>query len=179
LVYFVEDFSSNTKGWTLGPEWEIGPTKASSGGAFGSDPAADHTPTADNGVAGVVIGGNASTAQHPFYYLESPPFDTLGAQGSVVLGFYRWLNSDLAPYMDNVVDVWDGTNWVTLWTSGASPRVQDSPPTGAGWIFVQHDVTKFKNTAMRVRFGFAVGSAPLQVGSWNLDDVVVGEVACP
>ena len=179
FVYFVEEFASNAKGWSLGPEWGIGPAKASSGGSVGSDPAEDHTATADNGIAGVVIGGNASTAAHPYVYLESPPFDTSAAPGSVFLSFYRWLNSDFAPHMNNVVEVWDGTAWVTRWESGPPPWVQDSPPTGGGWTFVQHDVTAYKNAVMRVRFGFTVGSAPLKVGSWNVDDVVVADVACP
>jgi hypothetical protein len=179
FVYFAEDFSSNNKGWTLGPEWEVGPAKPSVGGAFGSDPDADHTPTADNGIAGVSIGGNASTSTHPFHYLESPFFDTSAAPGSVILSFYRWLNSDFAPHMDNSVEVWDGTSWVTLWTSGAPPRVQDSPPIGPGWTFVQHDITAYKNNAMRIRFGVSVGDLPLKVGSWNLDALVVADVACP
>ena len=37
--------------------------------------------TADNGVAGVVIGGCAPTNLHPYYYLESPTINT--AIGSV------------------------------------------------------------------------------------------------
>ena len=57
-LYFVESFASNAAGWTLGTEWEIGPAKASTGG--GPDPANDHTPSSDNGVAGVVIGGSGS-----------------------------------------------------------------------------------------------------------------------
>lgn len=179
VLYFSEDFASNARGWTLGPEWEIGPAKASSGGAFGADPATDHTATLDNGVAGVVIGGNASTQVHPYWYLESPSFDTSAAMGDVILSFHRWLNSDFAPYMNNAVEVWDGTSWVTLWESGPPPRVQDSPPVGSGWVFVQHDVTAYKSATMRVRFGVTVGSAPLTVGSWNVDDVVVADMACP
>ncbi|HVK69573.1 MAG TPA: hypothetical protein VM694_34180 [Polyangium sp.] len=178
-VYFREDFGSNEQGWLLGPEWAIGPAKASIGDAFGADPGVDHTTTADNGVAGVVIGGAASTVAHPFHWLESPAFDTSGASGSVVLGFYRWLNSDFAPHMDNAVEVWNGATWVRLWTSGPPPRIQDSPVVGKGWTYVQHDVTAHKNAAMRVRFGVAVGGMALKVGSWNVDDVVVADVACP
>src|SRR5262249_50689665 len=50
-VYFAEDFHDNSKGWILGPEWQIGPAMASTGGVYGADPDTDHTPTADNGVA--------------------------------------------------------------------------------------------------------------------------------
>ncbi|MRG92364.1 hypothetical protein [Polyangium spumosum] len=178
-VYFREDFSSNERGWLLGPEWAIGPAKESSGDAFGADPGLDHTSTADNGVAGVVIGGAASTVAHPFHWLESPAFDTSGAEGTVVFGFHRWLNSDFAPHMDNAIEVWDGAAWVRLWSSGPPPRVQDSPVVGKGWTYLQHDVTAYKNAAMRVRFGVSVGGMSLKVGSWNVDDVVVADQACP
>ena len=36
----------------------------------------------------------------------------------VGLQFWRWLNSDVAPDMVNTVEVYDGANWITLWTSG-------------------------------------------------------------
>ena len=51
-VYFADDFKDASKGWTLGQEWEIGPAKASVGGFANPDPAMDHTPTGDNGIAG-------------------------------------------------------------------------------------------------------------------------------
>lgn len=180
-VYFSEDFKDNSKGWVLGPEWAIGPAKASFGGVFGADPAEDHTPTADNGIAGVVIGGNASTANlHPMYWLESPAFDTSKAEGPVVLGFRRWLNSDYDPFMHNAIEVWDGTKWVQLWKTGGPPGIQDSPPEGMGWTFVSHDVTAYKNAAMRVRFGFDITSGGVfTIGSWNLDDILVAGAACP
>lgn len=180
VVYFADDFKDASKGWLLGPEWQIGPAKASSGGVVGADPAQDHTSTSDNGVAGVVIGGNASTNVHGWYYLESPSFDTSAAAGPVVLGFYRWLNSDYTPFMDNAVHVWDGDEWIMLWQSGDPPSIEDSPPVGAGWTFIEHDLTSYKNAAMRIRFGFNVASAAVfTVGSWNVDDVMVANAACP
>jgi hypothetical protein len=179
-IYFRDDFSDNAAGWTLGPEWQIGPAMMSSGGAFGADPSFDHSASADNGVAGVVIGGNASTSLHSYYYLESPPFNTANAPGAVVFSFFRWLNSDYAPYMYNAVEVWNGLSWVNLWTSGGSPGIEDSPPDGLGWTYIEHDVTPYKNASMRVRFGFSVQSSnAFTIGSWNVDDVVVASASCP
>src|SRR4249920_783494 len=56
-----DSFANNSLGWTLGPEWEIGPASESTGHEIGyPDPATDYTSDSDdNGVAGVVIGGNA------------------------------------------------------------------------------------------------------------------------
>ncbi|MFO0759081.1 MAG: hypothetical protein U0359_21495 [Byssovorax sp.] len=180
IVYFADDFHDSSKGWILGPEWQIGPAKESVGGVYGADPATDHSPSADNGVAGVVIGGNENPVQHPYYYLESPPFNTQNAAGPVILGFFRWLNSDYDPFMHNSVDVWNGSSWVNLWTSGGPPGVQDSPPEGTGWTFIQHDLTAYKNAGMKIRFGYDITSGGVfTVGSWNIDDVLVASAACP
>jgi len=179
-VYFADDFSDNSNGWILGPEWQIGPATVSSNGFPGADPGTDHTSSVDNGVAGVVIGGNASTGLHDYYYLESPPFNTAVAAGPVILGFYRWLNSDYEPFMNNRIEVWNGSAWITLWNSGPSPSVEDSPPAGLGWTFIQHDLTAYKNAGMRIRFGFNITSGGVYTTpSWNIDDVLVASGACP
>ncbi len=180
-VYFADDFHDNSKGWLLGPEWQIGAAMASQNGAQGADPATDHSSSADNGIAGVVIGGNENPAMlHGYYYIESPPFDTSSAAGSVVLGYQRWLNSDYDPYMHNRVEVYNGSQWIVLWQTGGLPGIQDSPPMGLGWTFEQSDLTMYKNAAMKVRFGFDITSGGVfTIGSWNLDDVLVASGACP
>ena len=174
-VYLFEEFASNAAGWTLDSEWEIGAAKESSGEDYGnSDPAIDYTAAnQNNGVAGVVIGGNAATFLHGFMWLTSPIVDTAAAP-SVYFEFRRWLNSDYTPYMQNAVEVYDGTKWVNLWSSGSSPGVQD-----AVWTKVSFDVTQYKNAALRVRFGFKVGSSgSYDTSQWNVDDVLIASAAC-
>jgi hypothetical protein len=180
IIYFQDDFKDNSKGWLLGPEWQIGPELVTSSGMSGDDPPNDHTATADNGVAGVVIGGDENPTPHAYYYLESPPFDTSSATGPVIVGFYRWLNSDYDPYMHNRVEIYNGTQWIVVWQTGASPGITDSPPGGTGWTYVSYDVTNYKNAGMKVRFGFDIGqSGVFVIGSWNVDDVLVASAACP
>ncbi|APR86315.1 BNR repeat domain protein [Minicystis rosea] len=176
-IYFADDFHDNSKGWTLGTEWQIGPTSVSNGQDNGNpDPALDHTSTNDNGVAGVALGGNAAVTGsiiHGQYYLTSPPFNTASASGSVMLGFYRWLNSDFAPYMTNVIEVWNGTAWIQIWKS--SSTISDNQ-----WVYVSHDITVYKNAAMQIRFGFDIGKTDVfTVSSWNIDDVQIASAACP
>lgn len=179
-VYFQDDFKDNSKGWLLGSEWQIGSATASSNGSHGADPALDHTPSADNGIAGVVIGGNANPVIHPFSYIESPAFDTSTAAGPVILGYYRWLNSDYDPFMHNRVEVYDGAKWIVLWESGGSPGIQDSPPVGQGWTYFSYDVTMYKSAGTKVRFGFDIASGGVfTIGSWNVDDVLVASATCP
>jgi hypothetical protein len=180
ITLFSDDFANNSQGWILGTEWQIGPALVSSGGQWGADPGVDHSASNDNGVAGVVIGGNATTALHGFYYLVSPPTNTMVTQGEVVLSYWRWLNGDYDPYMTNVVQVFDGTQWLTIWESGLQPGVEDSPPFGSGWVEYSFTVTQYANPAFRVRFGHDVTqSGAYPIGSWNLDDVSIVNVPEP
>lgn len=175
-IYLSEDFS-NAVGWTAGTEWEFAPAAMSAGhdvGCGNGDPATDHTSTADDYVAGVQVGGNASTSLHDFYWLTSPVVDTSTAP-TVFLEFYRWLNSDYTPYMQNSVEVYNGTSWVKVWES-SSTAISD-----AAWSLQTYDLTAYKNAALRVRFGFLVGASAYVASSWNIDDVEISTTAsaCP
>jgi len=174
-LYFYDDFHDNTQGWTLGQEWQIGPATVSSGQNWGNpDPSVDITATSDNGIAGIVIGGNASIAPHPFRYLQSPPINTASAPGPVVLRYWRWLNSDFGAWMHNTVDVWNGSQWINLYSS------PDNGITDMGWTMVQHDLTPYKNAQMKIRFGMEIPiDGAFMVSSWNIDDVKVSDPACP
>jgi len=180
---FAEDFSDNAAGWTLGPEWQIGPAQASSCGDSGADdPDTDHSATSDDGVAGVAIGGCATTLMHPYAYLESPAFDTSTGNAGVVLTFYRWLDSDQRPFMTSDVEVWNGSQWIAVWTqpSDGFPLFDNPSAGGPGWNLQQLDLTPYKNAAMRIRFGFKIEDPQVySVGSWNIDDVRVSSAACP
>jgi len=166
--FFSDDFATNTKGWTLGTEWQIGAAKTSTGHIYGNpDPGTDNTPTADNGVAGVVIGGNASTAVHGFYYLTSPTINTNSAN-KLFFEYARWLNSDYTPYMQNTVDVFNGSSWINLWSSGGSPGTTDN-----AWTPQKFDISTYKSATTQIRFGFNVGSGAFTVSSWNVDDVKI------
>ena len=148
-----EHFDNNSKGWTLGPEWQIGPAQASAGQQYGNpDPSQDHTKNGTNGVAGIQIGGNAGTGQHAAYYLTSPVVNATKLPAPLKFKYFRWLNSDYTNYMTNTVEVFDGANWQTLWASGKSPGVQENQ-----WVEYVHDVTAYKSANMRFRFGLTNG----------------------
>lgn len=175
-VYLSETFAGGAGGWDLGPTWQIGPARASSGQTYGNpDPALDHSPTADNGLAGVSIGGNAPLDVHPYYYLTSPVVDT-DVPGGVYLTFWRLLNSDESPQMVNRVEVFDGVRWNVLFESGGYPGVRD-----AIWTKIRYDLTRFKNASLRVRFGYTIARDSFVdlISSWNVDDVEISNAACP
>ncbi|MFN9644238.1 MAG: Ig-like domain-containing protein [Cyanobacteriota bacterium] len=168
-TFLSESFANNSNGWTLGTEWQIGAARVSGGHGYAlPDPATDKTSTSDNGVAGVVIGGNASTGLHGFYYLTSPSLDVSSAN-QLFLEFARWLNSDYNPYMQNTIDVFNGSTWVNVWITGGTPGIQDNV-----WNPQKFDLSAYKNSSLRVRFGFNVASSGAYVvSSWNLDDISI------
>jgi len=170
----TEDFSDNLAGWTLGTEWAIGPAAASVGCSGGNDPAMDHTPTADNGVAGAVIGGCVSTGLHDYYCLTSPVVDLTVAPADVHLSYWRFLISDYTPYINNQLQVFNGNIWVTVFESGPFPGVSD-----VAWNFFSYDVTSHKNNQFQARWCFNItNGGAFNSPGWNVDDVTLGPAAC-
>jgi hypothetical protein len=178
--YLSEDFSDNSRGWQLGNEWGIGAATASTGQQQGSpDPASDHTPSDDDGVAGISIGGNYTAPIHDFYYMTSPVIDLSGAAGSVNLTYWRWLNCDWDPFTTQVVEVFNGSTWVTLWSNASSGNnliVENS------WTRWTHDVTAHKNAQFRIRFGHRTDKQgnflAWVMSGWNIDDVTLSSGVC-
>ena len=169
-VVLNEDFSDNGGGWMLDAEWAIGQATASACAATcaGNDPGVDNTPTADNGVAGMNVGGCVTTSLHGFRYVTSPTVDASGGD-SLTLRFHRHLHGDHAPFMQHVVQVFDGSTWVTIWSHVPQTCIND-----AAWTPQEFDVTAYRNTAFAVRFGQSVtqGGA-FSSGGWNVDDVLL------
>ena len=172
---FSEDFSDNAASWVLGTEWQVGQATAGTTTFGNPDPASDHTATTDDGVAGVILGGNYTTEVHAGYWLESPAIDVT-ALDTVTFKFWRWLNTDYPPFVSSMVHVWDGDSWELLW-SGPSPNPGDPPPIlDSAWTLQTFDLTPFKNAALRVRFGHSVdGGGANAYSGWNVDDISIGD----
>ncbi len=123
---FSEAFANNAKGWSLGTEWAIGTATGYTGG-IGTDPGLDRTATADNGIAGVVLGGKYSVSSlHSMYYLTSPTINT-NVSGYLTLDFWRWLGTDHLPFVSNEVQVSSngGATWTTIWSHTVSEFIEE------------------------------------------------------
>jgi hypothetical protein len=180
-VYFSEDFSDNSRGWTFSnPEWSIGPATAGTGQQQGSpDPATDHSASSDNGIAGVVIGGNYDIQIHGYYYMTSPVINLSGAAGTVNLTYWRWLNCDWDPYSTHTVEVWNGTTWVVVWSSAS---LGDVLVTDSSWNRATFDVTAYKNANFQIRYGYRTNKKGAFLSwimsGWNVDDVSLTSGTC-
>ena len=177
-VYLFEDFASNAAGWTLDNSWQIGPAVASgpTGSCGNGDPGNDFTATTDNGLAGVFIGGNVpQSVTNGFLWITSPTVNTASAP-QVWLQYRRWLNSDYPNFMTNKVQVYNGSQWIDVWVQPNDFNVI----ADNSWTYHSFDISPHKNSNMRVRFGYEIGSTGVFLcSSWNLDDVLIASGACP
>src|SRR5262245_51450843 len=168
-VLLSEPFNNNSAGWTLGPQWGIGPATASAGcstseGMF-QDPGVDADGKPGGGVAGMVIGGCTGTALHAFYYIESPVIDATGAT-NLKLEYDRWLNCDYLGFAQSTIDVWNGSAWVNVFATAGTITVANS------WSHFSHTITGLANARLKVRFGTAVlDFGTYNASGWNIDNV--------
>ena len=177
---FTEDCSGNNQGWKLEPQWEIGPAVQSNWWYGPADPATDTTPTADNGVCGVVIGGNFTILPpHDFYWFTSPVIDTKGYGEQLTLKYKRKLQAMPAYYFPHAMQVFDGSDWVTVWQNPEWEYTVDSD-----WKTMKHDVSAYANANFKIRYGWKVPdmwgeswwaqyAAQYAPPSWSIDDIQV------
>ena len=166
---FFDGFApGNANGWTLGTEWQIATPLVSiptPGCGLSGDPPIDGMSLSMGGIAGVVIGGNGTTAVHPAYYLTSPVIPLSGG-GPYTLRFSRWLNTDAQPKVVTTVEAAFGAGWFTIWSNPNTCHAESS------WSTQTVDVTPFDQGGwVQIRFGVAVnqpGSIPS--ASWNIDN---------
>jgi hypothetical protein len=172
---FYEDFAAPDPGWELGPTWEVGPAVASPVGWNGADPDSDHSPGADDAIAGTVIGGLIPTGMIDKTCMTSPVLAAgdPGEPGALWLSFWRHLHTDHYPFAAHTVEAFDGQLWQTVEVGYANPGIGD-----AGWTFVTYDLTTFKHPLLRVRICHAQTESAFQAAGWSVDDVTVGPYAC-
>ncbi len=97
-------------------------------------------------------------------WLTSPAFDA-SMVSTLSLQFRRWLNVEAPATRAAKVEVYDGTAWVNVWTNTAA--ISES-----SWSTQTLNLLAYKNSAMRIRFGWT-GAATSKVSGWNLDDISV------
>ncbi len=171
---FYEPFANNMAGWMLAQGWEIKPAAVSPAGCCGADPATDHTPSMDNGVAGQFVGGlvtSANTTQGQFNCITSPVVNT-AAMPSVWLTFWRHAHLDYTNFVVNRTEVYNGNMWVLL-EQGYANTLND-----ANWTQKTFDITAHKNAMMQVRICHQRNSGAFSHAGWNLDDVTIAPLTC-
>ncbi|MBK9752813.1 MAG: hypothetical protein IPO88_04760 [Nannocystis sp.] len=160
-------------GWIAEPPWQIGPAVASKCAIpKADDPGQDHSPSADNHLAGTAIGDCLPTDFFPEACLESPSVDVADYPGELWLDFWDILSTGMT--MESRIDVFDGQkqDWVTLIMI---PKGFISPE----WMHHSEPLDAFKGPDLRVRFCQRSDGKNPPLGGWSIDDLSIGPALCP
>jgi hypothetical protein len=154
-------------GWSRQGQWAFGQPTGQGGTAHGNpDPTSGATGL---NVFGVNLNGDYSTTVGGPYYLTTGPLNFTGCSG-VVLQFERWLNSDVQPYVTNMIEVSsDNTNWTIIYRNDSGPAITDS-----SWTKFQYNLSPFADNlpAVYVRWGYQICDPRVFAYSgWNIDDI--------
>ena len=157
-------------GWTTQGEWAYG-VPVGLGGANGHpDPASGHTGEA---VYGVNLAGDHDSSIGGPHAVTFGPLDCTGYV-DIRLTFWRWLNTDIMPYVRNAVEYSvDGNTWAVLWEN-AGP----DPTTDSQWTPVSLNLSPGADGKQEVylRWTYDIQGRAYQYSGWNIDDIrVTGE----
>lgn len=169
---FFEDFTNPAPGWELDKLWELGPAVSSPAAVGGVDPADDHSPGDDRGLAGTGIGTLDTASSHEPWCLTSPSVDTTAAGANLWVSFWRHLHTPAKPKVIHTVDVWTGAVWQNLET-GYDKTIND-----ADWTFVKFDASGTKSKEFRVRICVERIQGAADYAGWSIDDLTIASVAC-
>lgn len=176
VPFYTETFNSGANGWTTGiltglsQDWQFGAPNGKSGTSSGvawSDPTAA---SANGAIVGTDLGAgtaNGAYLSSRSYWLRSPTINCTGRAGCV-LQFRRWLTVEDATYDRAQIFV----NGTQIWVN----------PTGSNfvetaWTTVSYPIPLADNqAAVTIEFRITTDGA-LNLGGWNIDDVVVGTQA--
>lgn len=174
---FVKDDSPST--------WQIGPAQPSvcgqnSGFDTGEDPASDFSPTSDNGVAGVKIGGCHETPGDWMWdCLFSPPFETDFFEAKPRFSYRRHLHAPgirtrrrLRGVEHRVVLLRHKDNTVETIIRGYEGVSNDSD-----WVEVSKAFAR-QSGAASIGFCFRRGRHARDFAGWSVDEVRIAQTGC-
>lgn len=168
---FTDDFSTDT-GWQYEADWTRGGAQAYSATTPArTEPGTDNSPSADNNIAGHIIGNDYAPAMNSTVWLTSPPVNCLSAT-AVSLRYARWLGCSVGDTAKIQISN-DGSTWNDIWTASGGSNTNDS-----AWTLMSHDITAWAagEAVVRVRFGIGPTNTIVNTG-WCIDDLELIEPA--
>ena len=167
---FSDDFESNN-GWTLTGEFEIDRPKGLGGSSGSPDPtyavSGDSVLGSDLTGLGLRQGDYEDSLTNRAYQAISPEFDCY-YYNQMQLGFYQWLNVDIADSVFIDISRDGGITWKKAWGNHGTV-------TNSEWIWHRLDIYKLADRAKQLKIRFAVGAtdASWTFSGWNIDDVYI------
>ena len=120
-------------------------------------------------VIGYNLGGIYQNSMTATQYATTPAFSTVGYT-DVTLEFRVWLAVESSNYDHVNIQVWDGTNWITLWN-----HVGGTYTTKSEWSYRQYvlPASTYNQPEVMIRWGMGPTDRALAYAGWNIDDVLV------
>ncbi len=168
VVFYFDDFSADL-GWTGlggGAEWQIG--ECIGGGTTGRlDPTEDHTSSSDNRVLGndLTSAGLYSSGLSETFWIYSPVIDCAEMTG-VEMRYWHWLGCESSTYDHAHFEVFDGENWVNLFSNSATNQE-------TAWAEEFYDMSAIadNNPGFQMRWGLGSTDGSGEYSGWNIDDI--------
>jgi len=166
---FQDDFEGGNLGWTSGGsrnDWQLGRPRGKS-----FDPSVAHSGA---NVRGNDIGEGSYDGMYRARadnYVISPTIDLSGySSGTVTLKYWRWLSVEDGDKDEAEVLVYDGEDWIVIWTNTTEGNTIDS-----GWKEQLLDLTSYGVLGKsNIQLAWSMDSNnSSQFGGWNIDDVEV------
>lgn len=152
--------------WSTQGQWQYG-IPMGTGGANGyPDPTSGYTGAS---VYGVNLSGDYDSIVGGPYALTCGPLDCTGYD-QVTLRFWRWLNSDIYPYVSQSLEYsLDGSSWNLLWENGTTSVTDDR------WVQMTHPLNlhTISQSTVYLRWSYEIKSRAFQYSGWNIDDVEI------
>ena len=162
-VVYSADMSVDP-GWTYSyggtDGWAYGVPAGNTG-----DPTSGYT--GDN-VVGYNLDGNYQNNIQETRYATTPAFSTVGYT-DVTLEFHYWLTIEESRYDHAEIQVWDGTDWITLWDHQGTTFVSKN---WRYWYFELPE-SAWNQPEVMIRWGMGPTDSGQSYCGWNIDDVIV------
>gem|GEM_PF-5366994 len=173
-----EDLDTSKAFWKLGPTWEIGRATASPvSETSGADPEFDHSPSDDNHLAGVLIGGLTELVLHDYYHLTSSAISLESMPGTPYppgtrIGLWYWIDVDYPEWQHATIDLCNPSDGCVLAVENTGYI------EGTTWLPQYFDIaTYFSNVPQTMTLDVAYNQINLDgawaVGGWSIDDVAL------
>ena len=162
-IIFQDDFSTD-QAWTLNGSWERDTAVA--------EPATDHTGLGDNNILSNPLGIDY-LANMTREDVVSPVIDC-STYTTIELSYWSFSGCESSSYDHMGVEVFDGTNWVEIWSNAASFQETD-------WTFYNFDVTSYAtgNANFQVRFYMGTTDGNVYYSGFAIDDFKLENITCP
>ncbi len=120
-------------------------------------------------VVGYNLEGRYQNSMTSRQYATTPAFSTVGYT-DVTLEFRVWLSVESSDYDHVNIQVWNQSNWITLWDHAGDTYITKSRWSYRNFVL---PASTYDQAEVKIRWGVGPTDGGLGYCGWNIDDVLV------